>query len=446
MKQQEINKLLDEYRKGTISPENRRLLEQLSIEDDFVFDAMQGMTVEVNSSATSKDLDGLRERLKSRVSTQKKISWWIPGAAAAILLVIAGLWLFQDSGVSNGVYAALPKEESAEKRKEVDIDRQEQVFQNVKVGDQNNSGTTVAQMEEQEEIQAVVQETSVGFTKDRSGSNSSIVTDGESVDSEPIATVESREEAVNQAGFEKSYALDQVSENKNSSEDVAFSDAGLEDDSFQGDLNTEYSPERNATSEDVAVSSTQSAPAKVKAKKEAPEEEASIFYNGRVLDTNGYPIIGATVSIVGMRRTGFTTDIDGNVEITGVDIENPRAVISYTGFNTVEIPVTEGFQVILQEGAVLSEVVVTSAGKDSRSGLASPVVGWDEFNETLANRVNRTLGSASAGIEIRFRVTKNGVPRGFKIVKGKGKPEAQAVIDLIKAEEWTEGRGKVVFN
>ena len=71
MKQQEINNLLNEYRQGSISVENRRLLEQIAIEDDFVFDALQGMK-SAQSVSSSSSIDGLRSRLEERVGTQKK--------------------------------------------------------------------------------------------------------------------------------------------------------------------------------------------------------------------------------------------------------------------------------------------------------------------------------------------------------------------------------------
>ncbi len=81
---------------------------------------------------------------------------------------------------------------------------------------------------------------------------------------------------------------------------------------------------------------------------------------GRVLDTKGEPLIGASI-LVKSTANGTATDIDGFFKInlkTGRD----TIVVSYTGFETKEVLIdnslSESLEIQLEEGILLDEVVV----------------------------------------------------------------------------------------
>ena len=84
---------------------------------------------------------------------------------------------------------------------------------------------------------------------------------------------------------------------------------------------------------------------------------------GRVVDEEGVPLIGASVFFPGA-STGTVTDLDGNYSIK-VPLGAENVTISYTGFNSLEIPVEDAVDqdVSLNErGIVLDQVVATAGG------------------------------------------------------------------------------------
>lgn len=82
---------------------------------------------------------------------------------------------------------------------------------------------------------------------------------------------------------------------------------------------------------------------------------------GKILDSNGFPLPGASILVKGT-STGTQTDFDGNFNI---DVANGSLlVVSYVGYITEEVPVySSTINLNLQEDATtLEEVVVTGYG------------------------------------------------------------------------------------
>ena len=94
--------------------------------------------------------------------------------------------------------------------------------------------------------------------------------------------------------------------------------------------------------------------------------------SGRVLGDDGEPLVGASVYIKGT-TIGTTTDAEGNFSL---DVpENAIIVISFVGFETVEIAYTgqTTLEVILRSGSELDGFVVLGSRGKPRTALASPV-------------------------------------------------------------------------
>ena len=90
---------------------------------------------------------------------------------------------------------------------------------------------------------------------------------------------------------------------------------------------------------------------------------------GKIVDSNGEPVIGANVKVKGTTN-GTITDIDGNFALNNVS--GGTLTISFIGYKTLEIPVkgTNLARIVMHEDTeVLDEVVVVGYGtmkKESR--------------------------------------------------------------------------------
>ncbi len=90
-------------------------------------------------------------------------------------------------------------------------------------------------------------------------------------------------------------------------------------------------------------------------------ETSFITVSGRVVDSNGEPLIGASVYVTDDQATGATTDLDGNFTINAVP-DNKKLTVSYIGFKTTEKSVSADMGTIeLQEDSNLLEGVVVTA-------------------------------------------------------------------------------------
>lgn len=139
--------------------------------------------------------------------------------------------------------------------------------------------------------------------------------------------------------------------------------------------------------------------------------------SGSVTDDQGVPLPGATV-IVQETNSGTTTDFDGNYTISAED--GQTLIISYVGYTSQQITVSNSssYDVALQLGNALDEVVVTSLGiKRQKRELtyATQNVDSEGIDESRpnGNLVNSLQGKV-AGISIQ--TTSQGVSSASKVV------------------------------
>ncbi|HXL00412.1 MAG TPA: TonB-dependent receptor [Dysgonamonadaceae bacterium] len=107
---------------------------------------------------------------------------------------------------------------------------------------------------------------------------------------------------------------------------------------------------------------------------------------GKVTDTNGEPIIGATILIKGTSH-GTVTDMDGNYTLQNVP-EDAILQFSYVGMETQEIPVRGKtvINVTMKEATeLLEEVVVVGYGTQKKANLTGAVSAV-KMEEVLGNR------------------------------------------------------------
>ena len=172
---------------------------------------------------------------------------------------------------------------------------------------------------------------------------------------------------------------------------------------------------------------------------------------GSIADANGDPLIGASV-LVQNTTTGTVTDFDGNFSLT-VPEGGENLLISYTGYTTQTVPLTasDTYDIVLQEGVQLTDVVVTALGisRDEKSlGYAVAQVDGDEITKTQENNVVSALSGRIAGAQINnnnsgLGGSANTILRGATSVTGSNKP--LFVVDGIPiANDNNNGSGAAV--
>lgn len=122
--------------------------------------------------------------------------------------------------------------------------------------------------------------------------------------------------------------------------------------------------------------------------------------SGTVVDSNGEPLIGATVMEKGTSN-GTSTDIDGRFSLN----VKPGAtlMISYLGCETAEVKATADMKVTLKDSShSLDEVVVVGFGTQKKVNLTGSVstVDTELLNDRPLNNVANALQGAVPGLQI----------------------------------------------
>lgn len=123
---------------------------------------------------------------------------------------------------------------------------------------------------------------------------------------------------------------------------------------------------------------------------------------GKITAQDGQPLIGASVLVQGT-NVGTVTDIDGGY-ILRVPEGNNTLVFSYTGFESqiITLGVSNVIDVVLVEGVVLGDIVVTAVGLEANRRTlgysvqnleADEVIGAKEVN--LVNALNAKVAGVS---------------------------------------------------
>ena len=126
---------------------------------------------------------------------------------------------------------------------------------------------------------------------------------------------------------------------------------------------------------------------------------------GTISDGEGIPLIGASILVDGT-TTGTVTDIDGAFSLD-VPEGTTTMTISYTGFETMSVPIEVGkrvYEITMLEGATsLDEVVVTAAGIERQKrdlGYSVATIQGDEVGTVRETNVVNSLQGKVSGVQI----------------------------------------------
>lgn len=133
----------------------------------------------------------------------------------------------------------------------------------------------------------------------------------------------------------------------------------------------------------------------------AAVQPATATCTGVVTDSEGEPLLGATVRVAGT-SLGAATNIDGKFSIPNCPVGS-TITISYVGCNTVEVKWTgTELNVILTENNMLDEVVVVGFGTQKKVNLTGSVstVSAKEIAARPVNTVADALQGMAAGLDV----------------------------------------------
>ena len=141
---------------------------------------------------------------------------------------------------------------------------------------------------------------------------------------------------------------------------------------------------------------------------------------GKVKDSSGEPVIGASVVVKGNNTMGTITDFDGNFML---DVPTKSVlVISYIGYVTQEVSTAgkKSLEIILKEDTkTLDEVVVIGYGTQRKGDVTSSVasVKADNFVKGAVKDVGQLIQGKLAGLAI---TNPNGDPTGSTQIRLRG--------------------------
>ncbi len=160
-----------------------------------------------------------------------------------------------------------------------------------------------------------------------------------------------------------------------------------------------------------------------------PAMAQKITVNGTVLDEFGEPLIGATVMEKGTSN-GTAADLDGNFTLTVPS--NATLVVSYVGYDPLEVPVDGRTQITIEmkeNATMLNETVVIGYGTVKKSDATGAVamVKPSEVEAGLATSAQDLLVGASPGVV----VTTDGSPQGGASIQIRGGASISATNDPL---------------
>ena len=147
--------------------------------------------------------------------------------------------------------------------------------------------------------------------------------------------------------------------------------------------------------------------------------QATIKVTGQVIDSDGEPLIGATVKVKGA-KTGSVTDFEGNFALSVAG--NATLVVSYVGYKDLEVAVrnrTNVGQIKLEsDSQMLEQVVVVGYGTQKKADLTGSVaiVNADELKRVSNSNISTMLEGKVAGVQI----TSDGQPGADPSVRIRG--------------------------
>lgn len=125
---------------------------------------------------------------------------------------------------------------------------------------------------------------------------------------------------------------------------------------------------------------------------------------GKVTDSNGQPIVGATIMVKGTTQ-GTVTDMDGNYTLNNVPAD-ATIVVSFLGYDDEEVIVGNQTNIdvtLLENFEMLGDIVVVGYGTQKKSDITGSVtsINKDRLSKLPVANVLQAVQGAAAGVTIQ---------------------------------------------
>lgn len=449
---------IQRYVQGKLSAAEMHAMEKAALDDPFLADAIEGMQqafTEHKESLVTGQLQQLQQQFNARTSSTAKVvafkpfRYWQAAAAAAVVLIITGVWMFSLNDNVNEKQAApviaktedqpLPQQQPTPSLTDADDNKTTVTTDTVKPSEV--TANTQKYKESNKLTPDKAKETAP--QKDNYSSNFTTTTDN--------APVTAANPQLNDAGryFDQTEKKEAVTEKKNEPAPAAAAAPVLAK-SLKND--NEKIQDRDVETELITI-----ARADTKARKPAVKDKnLSGFIKGQVTDPFNNPVANAYVQVQ-LQKTAnnhllnnnLTTDKLGYFKIPVSDSVVDVAV-NVSGYGTQNFT--------LQNNAALNQLQLQPAnssinfeaptvpvnGKRQLANSykypnvmlydAEPAYGWVAFGQYLEkNKIVPAGAEGTTGnVIVSFEVNKKGELSNFKIEQSLSKPHDEEAIRLIK--------------
>lgn len=165
---------------------------------------------------------------------------------------------------------------------------------------------------------------------------------------------------------------------------------------------------------------------------------------GQVLDSQGKPLIGATVNPSGVKGTGTVTDIEGNFSLL-VPASVKQVEVSYIGYLNQKVNVTNGKVntiYMTEDNHTLNDVVVIGYGSVKKGDVTAAVaqIKGDQLSDRPVANIASALQGELAGVDVQ---STSGAPgsgvqikvRGATTINESGSTDPLYVIDGVPMDD-----------
>lgn len=405
------------YLQGKMSPAEMHAIEKAALEDPMLSDAIEGMQLSISRYGVRESLaplEKLNQKERSRkVVPVRNMKWWTVAAAASVLIV-AGVLTFNYFIENNATQEKLSKVEETNEPAD-------------------SSATVAATTERSSSVP--VNADSANFLQPKK-------------QNEDLA-LNKQPKAANQKNKSESIPLDKERESeKEASEKITLSESI--------DAETDITKkDRTDSSAAATVSETVSGQLQGRVAGVVVNNNAAQKISGRVLNSSMEPLAYASLQPSNSNRS-LNTDKNGNFIVTSPD-SVLTVKVNAAGYQEQQFRLSnsrELNEIVLKPSSQKPEEVVV-AGYGTKSArrknadvieeeVSEPVTGWAKFNEYIEkNKVYPAERNYSSGeVTLSFNVNRQGKPTDIKIENSLAKPyDEEAVRLIIQGPKWKFIRG-----